>query len=131
MQEVLNFLKENPTFFIATNDGDQPRVRPFGAFMEMDGKLYLVTGNPKDVYKQMKANPKVEICGMNAKSDWMRIAAEVVFDTRKETQEKMLAENANLAGLYTVGDGIMEVFYLKNATATFCSFTDEPKVVKF
>lgn len=131
MKEVLTFLQKNPTFFIATVEGDQPRVRPFGAVAEFEGKLYFVTGNQKEVFKQLQKNPKVEICGMEGSDKWMRVTAEIVIDSRKPAVEKMLADNRSLDGLYTVDDGIVEVFYLKNATATFYSFTSEPKTIQF
>lgn len=132
MNEVLQYLKDNPTFYIATVDGDQARVRPFGAFTEYEGKIYLVTSNTKKVYAQLKQSPKFELsiteaCG----TKWIRIEAEAEFDSRREIKVKMLEENANLEGLYTADDDIMEVFYMKNATATFYSFTDAPRVVKF
>lgn len=132
MKEVLQYLKENPTFYIATMDGDQPRVRPFGAFTDYEGKIYLVTSNTKNVYAQLKKNPKFELT-VTAKSgtEWLRIEGKAEFDSRREIKVKMLADNANLEGLYTPDDGIMEVFYMKDAAATFYSFTAEPKTIKF
>ena len=132
MNDILQFLRDNPTFYIATMDGDQPRVRPFGAITEFEGKLYLVTANNKNVYKQLKANPKFELSITAANGmDWIRIEAKAEFDSRKEVKVKMLADNSNLEGLYSPDDNIMEVFYMKDAVATFYSFTAEPKTVKF
>lgn len=132
MKDVLQFLRDNPTFYIATMDGDQPRVRPFGAIMEFEGKLYLVTANNKKVYAQLKANPKFELSITAANGmEWIRIEAKAEFDSRKEAKVKMLADNSNLEGLYSPDDNIMEVFYMKDAVATFYSFTAEPKTVKF
>jgi uncharacterized pyridoxamine 5'-phosphate oxidase family protein len=131
MKEILNYLKENPTFFIATTEGDQPRVRPFGAVAEFEGRLYIVTNNQKKVYKQMLANPKVEISAMGKDGTWLRLEAEVAQDDRREARVQMLEENSSISSMYTVDDKLMEVLYLKNATATIYSFTGAPKVIKF
>lgn len=131
MKEVLDYLKACGTFYLATNEGDQPRVRPFGAVCEFEGKLYITTNNQKKVYDQMKKNPKIEISGMN-KGTWIRIEAEAVHDGRREAREAMLEDNkASLSNMYSLDDGIFEVLYLKNATASIYSFTGEPKVIKF
>ena len=131
MEEVLKYLKECGTFYVATADGDQPRVRPFGAVCGYDGKLYIVTNNQKNVYAQMLKNPKVEISG-TIKGTWIRIDAQAVHDSSREARVKMMEDNnAALSRLYTVDDGLMEVLYLKDATATIYSFTGEPKVIKF
>ncbi len=130
MEEVFEFLKKCGTFYLATEDGDQPRVRPFGAINIYEGKLYLQTGKVKNVSKQMQVNPKVEICGfMDGK--WVRVEAKVVRDERIEAKESMLEANPPLKALYDAHDDNTEVLYLENATATFCSFTEEPRVVKF
>lgn len=131
MKEVLQFLKDNPTFFLATVEGDQPRVRPFGAVCEFEGKLYLITSNAKPVFQQILANPRIEICGANAEGVWVRISATAVADSRKEPKIAMLEEYPNLKQMYDPGDGKMEVLYLKDAVATFCSFTANPRVVRF
>ncbi len=125
MKETLEFLKKAGTFYLATMDGDQPRVRPFGAVCEFEGKLYLVTNNKKDVYKQIMANPKIEISGM-ADGKWIRLSGEAVQDPRREAKKAMLDANPGLRGMYNEDDGIVEVLYLRNATAVFCSFTDAP-----
>ena len=132
MDEVYKFLKDNPIFYVATMDGDQPRVRPFGVVALFEGKLYLQTGNVKPVFKQMTANPKIELCTMGKDgTSWLRVAAEVVLDPRIEARRHMLEENPTLRRLYSEDDGIGEVLWLKNATATFYSFEGEPRVVKF
>lgn len=131
MKQVLQFLKDAGTFYIATSDGDQPRVRPFGAVCEFEGKLYIPTNNKKKVFAQMMKNPKVEICCM-ANGNWIRVEAEVVNDTRREARSAMLEEYGDtLKNMYSLDDGIFEVLYLKNVTATICSFTAEPVVIKF
>lgn len=131
MKEVLKYLKENPTFYLATEEGGQPRVRPFGVVAEFEGKLYISTNNQKKVYRQMLENPKVEICTMGKDGTWIRIEAQVVHDDRREARAQMLSENPSLSQMYTADDGKMEVLYLKDATATVYSFRNEPKVIKF
>ncbi len=131
MNEVLDYLKACKTFYLATSEGDQPHVRPFGAVCEFEGKLYLVTNNQKKVYAQMTDIPKLEICGMH-KGTWIRVQAEAVHDSRREARVAMMEDNkAALSSMYTVDDNLMEVLYLKNATATIYSFTAEPKVINF
>lgn len=129
MKEALEYLKKCGTFYLATCDEEgQPRVRPFGAVAEFEGKLYFVTNNQKDVYKQMLANPKVEICGMTG-GTWMRVAGSVKEDLRREARVAMMdANEAALSSMYTVDDNLMTVFYFENGTATEYSFTAEPKV---
>jgi uncharacterized pyridoxamine 5'-phosphate oxidase family protein len=130
MQEVCDFLKKAKTYYLATVEGDQPRVRPFGTAHIFDNKLYIQTGKSKDVSKQMKKNPKVEICAM-AEGQWIRIQATAVEDDRVEAKTSMLDAYPNLKGRYSATDNNCQVLYLKNATATFSSFTAPPKVVKF
>lgn len=131
MEEVLKYLKECGTFYLATNEGEQPRVRPFGAVCEFEGKLYIVTNNEKKVYNQMLKNSKIEISGM-VKGTWIRIECEAVPDKRREARAAMMEENkAALSTLYTVDDNRMEVLYLQNAKASIYSFTGEPEVINF
>ena len=130
MEEILNYLKECGTFYIATTDGDQSRVRPFGAVAEFEGRLYIVTSNKKKVFKQLLDNPKLEISGMN-KNTWIRLEAKAVLDDNRGAREKMLADCPSLTVLYSADDGLMEVLYLKDAVATICSFGSEPKTITF
>ena len=130
MQEVYDFLKACNTYYLATVEGDQPRVRPFGTVDIFEGKLYIQTGKVKDVSKEMQANPKVEICAFNGEK-WIRVAGEVVRDDRVEAKKHMLDSYPNLKTLYRADDDNTEVLYLKNATATISSFTEEAKVIKF
>lgn len=130
MEEVYQFLKECGTYYLATAEGDQPRVRPFGTVDLFEGKLYIQTGLKKDCAKQMQKNPKVEICGMS-KGKWIRVAGEAYLDERMEAQEHMLAAYPSLGKMYKAGDGNTAVFYLKNVTATISSFTEEPKIYTF
>ena len=130
MQEVLDFLKKAGTYYLATVEGDQPRVRPFGTAHIFDGKLYIQTGKAKPCSKQMAANPKVEICAM-ADGAWIRIAATVVNDDRREAKVSMLEAYPTLKAMYSPDDGNTQVLYLKDATATISTFADPPKVFTF
>lgn len=131
MEEVLKYLKECGTFYIATNEADQPRVRPFGAICEFEGKLYIITNNKKNVYRQMMSNPKIEISGMN-KGTWIRVECEALLDERREARAAMMEEYpASLSKMYSVDDNLMEVFYLQNGKAAIYSMTGEPKVINF
>lgn len=130
MQEVYEFLKACGTYYLATVEGDQPRVRPFGTIDIFEDKLYIQTGKVKDVSKEMQANPKVEICAFDGQK-WIRVAGEVVRDDRVEPKKHMLDSYPNLQALYRADDDNTEVLYLKNATATISSFTKEPKIIKF
>ena len=130
MQEVCEFLKQCSTYYLATTDGDQPRVRPFGTAEIFEGKLYIQTGKVKNVYRQMKENPKIEISGM-AGGNWIRLTATAVEDDRVQARQHMLDAYPSLKKIYSADDGNTVVFYLENATATICSFTEEPKVIQF
>ncbi|MCL1817270.1 MAG: pyridoxamine 5'-phosphate oxidase family protein [Clostridiales bacterium] len=130
MHTVYEFLKKVGTYYLATTDGNQPRVRPFGTINLFEGKLYIQTGKKKDVVKQIKANPKVELSAFDGET-WIRIAATLVEDNRVEVQESMLAAYPELQGMYAVNDGNNVVYYLKDATATFYTFSGEPKEVRF
>lgn len=130
MEKVYQYLKDAKTFFLATTDGDQPHVRPFGAVSSFDGKLYITTNNTKNVYKQMAAGQKIAICAMKD-GTWIRIACQVVKDERREAREAMLKENPSLSSMYSLDDGIFEVLWLKDATATIYSFNAEPEFIRF
>ncbi|MBR5420130.1 MAG: pyridoxamine 5'-phosphate oxidase family protein [Lachnospiraceae bacterium] len=130
MERVAKFLKEAETYYLATVDGDQPRVRPFGTINIFEGKLYIQTGKSKDVSKQIHANPKAEICAFK-NGEWLRVACELIEDDRREARVSMLEAYPSLQGMYSADDGNTEVLYLKNAKATFSSFTGAPEVVEF
>ncbi len=130
MERVEKFLKEAGTYFLATVDGDQPRVRPFGTVNLFEGKLYIQTGKSKDVSKQIHKNPKVEICACKD-GEWVRIACELVEDDRREARVAMLDAYPSLQAMYSPDDGNTEVFYMKDAVATFSSFVKAPEVVRF
>ena len=130
MEEVYEFLKSCGTYYIATMDGDQPRVRPFGTALIFENKLYIQTGKVKNVSKQIKKNPKIEICAVNG-GKWIRVEAVAVEDDRTEARQKMLDAYPQLKNMYSADDGNCQVLYLKDATATFSAFGEEPKVVRF
>jgi uncharacterized pyridoxamine 5'-phosphate oxidase family protein len=130
MEEVFDFLKDCGTFFIATEEGDQPRVRPFGVVNIFEGKLYIQTGKVKDVSKQMQVNPKVEICGCKD-GKWVRLSGKVIRDDRIEAKASMLDANPSLKSMYSAEDDNTEVLYFENGTATFYSFTEAPRTVEF
>lgn len=131
MEEVLKYLQEAKTFFVATIEGDKPKVRPFGAVTEFLGKIYLVTSNEKKVYDQMMKNPNIEICATGKDNDWMRLSCWAFRDVDAETREQVLEQLPMLKNMYSVDDGKYEIFYLQQGTATFCSFTSEPRTVTF
>ena len=130
MQRVVDFLKDAETYYLATTDGDQPRVRPFGTAHIFEGKLYIQTDKVKEVSKQIHANPKVEICAFKD-GRWIRVAGELAEDERIEAKQSMLDAYPTLQSMYAADDGNTEVFYFKNATAVFSSFTDAPETVEF
>ena len=130
MKTVYDFLKKCQTYYLATVENDQPRVRPFGTIDLFEDKLYIQTGKVKNVSKQMAQNPKIEICAFDGNT-WIRIEAIAVNDDRIEAKKHMLDNYPSLQKMYKADDGNTQVLYLKDATATFYSFTQEPKVVKF
>lgn len=130
MQEVYEFLKGAGTYYLATDEDGQPRVRPFGTVNIFEGKLYIQTGKVKAVSRQMHANPRVEICAMQA-GRWLRLEGSVVLDDRREAKVSMLEAYPSLQKMYSPDDGNTEVWYLRNATATIYSFTDKPKTITF
>ena len=130
MKQVYDFLKKAGTYYLATVEGNQPRVRPFGTVNEFEGKLYIQTGKVKPVSHQIAANPKVEICAFSG-GEWIRIACELVEDDRVEAKKAMLDAYPSLRRMYDEKDGNTQMFYMKNATATISSFTSAPVVISF
>lgn len=130
MEKVCEFLKEAGTYYLATMEDNQPRVRPFGTAHIFEGKLYIQTGKKKPVSKQLYANPKAEICAFKD-GIWLRVAGELVEDDRTEARKSMLDAYPNLRAMYDENDGNTQVLYFKNATATFNTFTAAPEIVEF
>ena len=130
MQRVCDFLKEAGVYYLATVEGDQPRVRPFGTAHIFEGKLYIQTGKAKPCAKQLLANPKAELCAFH-KGTWLRIACTLIEDDRVEARKSMLDAYPSLRGMYDENDGNTLVLYMKDATATFSSFSAAPETVTF
>ncbi len=126
IEKVVQFLDGAQTYYLATVDGDQPRVRPFGTVLLWDGKLYIQTGKVKPVSRQLAANPKAEICAFKD-GQWLRVAGELVNDDTREVKVAMLEKMPQLKGMYDPDDGNMQMLYFKNASATFSSFTAAPE----
>ncbi len=130
IEKVYQFLNEAKTYYLATVEGDQPRVRPFGTALIYNGKLYIQTGKVKEVSKQLAANPKAEICAFH-NGTWLRVAGELINDDDRDAKVAMLEKNPNLKRMYSADDDNTQVLYFRNATATFSSFTAEPETVTF
>lgn len=130
IEKIYNFLNEAETYYLATVDGDQPRVRPFGTILLMDGRLYIQTGKVKDVSKQIAANPKVEICAFKD-GKWLRLAGVLENDDAREPKVAMLEKMPTLKGMYSPDDDNMQMLYFKCGKATFSSFTEAPEEVCF
>ena len=130
MNKICNFLKEAGVYYLATVEGDQPRVRPFGTAHIFEGKLYIQTGKVKPVSKQLTTNPTAEICAFKD-GVWLRIAGELVNDDRVEAKKSMLDAYENLRGMYDENDDNTQVLYFKSGVATFSSFTAEDEVIEF
>ena len=130
MQRVCDFLKNAGTYYLATVEGDQPRVRPFGTAHIFEGKLYIQTGKIKPVSRQLGINPKAEICAFKD-GVWLRVACELIEDNRVEAKKSMLDEYSSLRRMYDENDENTQVLYMKNAVATFSSFTAAPETYEF
>ena len=130
MQKVYDFLKSAGTYYLATLEGDQPRVRPFGTVNIYEDKLYIQTGKIKPVSHQIAANNKVELCAFKD-GRWLRLSGELVEDDRCEARKSMLDSYPELRAMYDENDGNTQVFYFKNATAVFSSFTSAPETIEF
>ena len=130
MEKVYEFLKAAGTYYLATVDGDQPRVRPFGTVHIFEGKLYIQTGKSKDVSHQLAANPKAELCAFKD-GVWVRVSGKLVEDDRVEARRSMLDAYPNLRAMYDENDGNTQVLYFQDAVATFSSFTAPPETVRF
>ena len=128
MNEVYEFLKKAGTYYLATVEGDQPRVRPFGTVDVFEGRLYIQTGKAKPVSKQLQANPKAELCAFH-EGKWLRVSGELVRDDRVEAKKHMLDNYPSLRRMYDEHDDNTEVLYFRNGTAVFSSFTEAPRTV--
>ncbi len=131
MEEVLNFLTENPIFYLATVDGATPKVRPFGFIMNFEGKLHFGTSNQKPVYRQLQANPSIEISTTSKTGEWIRLKGKAVFNTSKQSKQAALDKMPRLATMYSVDDSIFELFYIENAEATIQDMKGNSKTITF
>lgn len=132
IEKVSEFLDKTRTYYLATVDGDQPRVRPFGTVLVYDGKLYIQTGKVKPVSKQLAANPKAEICAFDgATGTWLRVSGELINDDSRDVKVAMLEKYPDLKGMYNPDDDNTQVLFFKDATATFSSFTAAPEEFTF
>lgn len=129
MEEVFELLKKIGTYYLATVDGDKPKVRPFGTVDLYNGKLYIQTGKKKDVSKQIEKNPNVELCAFQD-GVWVRVAGKLVNDDSREAKKHMLNNYPNLRGMYNEDDDNTQVLYFEDGVATIYSFTSQPKVIK-
>jgi uncharacterized pyridoxamine 5'-phosphate oxidase family protein len=131
METIYQFIKDCQTFYLATMDGDQPRVRPFGAVCIYDGKLYICANNQKLVSKQIKANPKIEISTAAGDGRWLRLTAEAITDDNRDARQAMLDAHPGIQQMYKADDRLFEVYYLKNATGVICSFEGKKETHTF
>lgn len=130
MEKVLEFLKDAQVYYLATCDGDRPKVRPFGTATVFEGRLYIQTGKVKDVSKQIHLNPNVSICAFKD-GEWLRIEGRLCEDERVEAKKAVLDDYPEIREMYDENDGNTEVLYFEHATASFCSFTHAPETVEF
>lgn len=130
IEKVVKFLKDANVYYLATVDGDKPKVRPFGTAHIFEGKLYIQTGKVKDVSKQLAANPNAEICAFKG-ADWVRVSGKLVEDDRVEARQSMLDAYPSLQSMYSADDGNTQVFYFEDASAVFASFKHDPEKVEF
>lgn len=128
-ERIVRILRQAKTFFFATVDGDQPRVRPFNAVAEFDEKVYFYTNNHKSAFRQMMESPKIELCAPISEDRWIRVSGKIVFDYRPEAKKAMLDANPELRKMYSEDDKIFEVFYLSNLSAQIHSLHESPEVI--
>jgi uncharacterized pyridoxamine 5'-phosphate oxidase family protein len=130
MKEIIKFLQDSKVFYLATADGDQPRLRPMGFVMEYAGKLSFGTNNKKDMFKQMKANPKIEICACSADGKTLRVSGPVGFNSEREAKVQALEINPHLKNMYSADDGIFEIFHFEKALAVFSDMQGNKREVR-
>ncbi len=130
IEKVVTFLKDAGTYYLATDEGGQPRVRPFGTAHLFEGRLYIQTGKVKAVSRQILANPKVELCACKG-DEWIRVSGELAEDDRVEARQSMLDAYPSLQKMYAADDGNTQVFYFKDGEATISSFTHPSETIRF
>ncbi len=128
MNKAASFLNESKIFYISTVEDDKPRVRPFGAIMEWEGQTYICTNNKKEFYKQIQKNPNFEICAANGGS-WIRLSGKLITDPRVEAKEALLLTYPSLRNMYRIDDGIFEVLYIAEGTATISTIDGKAEII--
>ena len=132
IEKVCAFLDKTKTYYLATAEGDQPRVRPFGTALVYNGRLYIQTGKVKPVSRQLAANPKAEICAFDGETgSWLRVSGRLVNDDSREAKAAMLDKHPELKGMYSADDDNTQVLYFEDAVATISSFTAAPETFNF
>ncbi len=132
IEKVCAFLDKTKTYYLATAEGDQPRVRPFGTALVYNGRLYIQTGKVKPVSRQLAANPKAEICAFDGETgSWLRVSGRLVNDDSREAKAAMLDKHPELKGMYSADDDNTQVLYFEDAVATISSFTAAPEIFNF
>ena len=128
-ERIVRILRQAGVFFFATEDADQPNVRPFNAVMEYEDRLYFYTNNRKNAFRQMNENPKIELCAVISDDRWIRVRGTIMWDSRVEARRAMLEANPALKKMYTENDKIFELFYLDNMEAKIHSLTNPPELI--
>ncbi len=131
MNDVLKFLQDAQVFFVSTVDGDKPKVRPFSFVMEYNDKLCFGTNNQKPTYRQLTANSNIEICAISKDLKWLRLSGQAIFCTTKEAKRKAFEAMPMLKNWYSEEDTIMEIFYIDNGVANFCSINGDNRTINF
>ena len=129
VERVCAFLDEAQVYYLATAEGDQPRVRPFGTALVYEDKLYIQTGKVKPVSRQLAVNPKAELCAFH-NGQWLRVSGKLLNDDRREAKVAMLEKYPNLKRMYDPDDGNTQVLFFEEGVATFSSFTAPPETVE-
>lgn len=130
MNGIVQALKETGVFYVATLEGDQPRVRPFGGVIDYNGKAYFCTNNTKACFRQLLANPKAEICGMKPDGSWVRVSGRLIREDNDAIRAAFLEAAPGLRNRYSVGDGLFEVFRLEDAAAYLYTMAADPIEIK-
>ena len=127
-EEIMQFLKDNPTFYLATVDGYLPRVRPLGFAMRYNGHLCLGIGKHKAAYKQLLDNTNLELCACNDRGEWLRIQGTANFDNTPEAQEAAFLQMPQLADIYNEESGLkLGIVYLDHLSAKLFSMSGTVK----
>lgn len=127
VKEAANILAEAPMCFIATINGNEPKVRAFQYQFEQDGKLWFCTAKSKDVFKQLKANPAVQICAVRQDMTWVRVSGKVALEDNRAVKERILSEQPLIKGIYGTADNPdFTTFCLEHGAYTIAGFSGNP-----